>query len=190
MLISYKGEARWPDKITPFNPPPPPVKADSELVEKTDDELWMEANEEQRANLVKNAGVASVAALGLLAFGYTSNAPESVSLLATFALARLAGYQVVSGVAPALHSPLMAVTNVISGERESDIFFIHAFILFFIGRTLFLFISHFLLLNILSSAKRPISYTLSCRLHPSQLQANKVTRKLKVISYHSPAREI
>jgi len=115
MLISYKGEARWPDKITPFNPPPPPVKADSELVEKTDDELWMEANEEQRANFVKNAGVASVAALGLLAFGYTSNAPESVSLLATFALAGLAGYQVVWGVAPALHSPLMAVTNAISG---------------------------------------------------------------------------
>lgn len=115
MLISYKGEARWPDKITPFNPPPPPVKADSELVEKTEDELWIEANEESRAAFVKNAGFASVLALGLLAFGYTSGSSESVSLLATFALAGLAGYQVVWGVAPALHSPLMAVTNAISG---------------------------------------------------------------------------
>merc|ERR1719506_1070025 len=35
--------------------------------------------------------------------------------MATFGLAGLAGYQVVWGVAPALHSPLMAVTNAISG---------------------------------------------------------------------------
>lgn len=35
--------------------------------------------------------------------------------LILFALAGLAGYQVVWGVAPALHSPLMAVTNAISG---------------------------------------------------------------------------
>ena len=38
-----------------------------------------------------------------------------MSLAATFALAGLAGYQAVFGVAPALHSPLMAVTNAISG---------------------------------------------------------------------------
>jgi hypothetical protein len=33
----------------------------------------------------------------------------------TFALASLIGYRVVWGVAPALHSPLMSVTNAISG---------------------------------------------------------------------------
>ena len=34
----------------------------------------------------------------------------------TFGLAGLIGYRVVWGVAPALHSPLMSVTNAISGE--------------------------------------------------------------------------
>lgn len=33
----------------------------------------------------------------------------------TFGLAGLIGYRVVWGVAPALHSPLMSVTNAISG---------------------------------------------------------------------------
>lgn len=120
MLISYNGEARYPDKIVPFNPPPPPTKSqtgggDDEVAIKSPDELWMEANERQRADFVRNAAIASVAAMALLAFGYTNDSPESVSLLATFALAGLAGYQVVWGVAPALHSPLMAVTNAISG---------------------------------------------------------------------------
>jgi len=38
-----------------------------------------------------------------------------VSLLGTFVLAGAAGYQVVWGVVPALHTPLMSVTNAISG---------------------------------------------------------------------------
>lgn len=71
--------------------------------------------EEQKAIFVKNAGLASLAAAALLAFGLNADSPGTVSLMATFALAGLAGYQVVWGVAPALHSPLMAVTNAISG---------------------------------------------------------------------------
>ncbi|KAL7535577.1 hypothetical protein ACHAXR_008088, partial [Thalassiosira sp. AJA248-18] len=115
MLISYNGEARWPDKITPFNPPPPPTKAEDEVIELTEEELLMEANAQQRADFLQNALVATVAASALVAFGYNSDSSATVSLLATFALAGLAGYQVVWGVAPALHSPLMAVTNAISG---------------------------------------------------------------------------
>ena len=34
-----------------------------------------------------------------------------------FGLASICGYQTVWGVTPALHSPLMSVTNAISGER-------------------------------------------------------------------------
>ena len=124
MLISYNGEARYPDKIVPFNPPPPPTKleaSDNEVAIKTPDEIWMEANERQRLGFARNAAVASAIALALLTFGYANDSPESVSLLATFALAGLAGYQVVWGVAPALHSPLMAVTNAISGEKDGEI---------------------------------------------------------------------
>ena len=115
MLITYKGEARWPDKITPFNPPPPPSKAEDDTVELSEEELLLAANEQQKADFIRNAGIASAAAFALLAFGYNADSSDEVSLMATFALAGLAGYQVVWGVAPALHSPLMAVTNAISG---------------------------------------------------------------------------
>lgn len=114
MLIAYNGEARWPDKITPFNPPPPP-KAAGDAVELSEEELLLAADEQQKADFVRNTGIASAAAFALLAFGYNANSSDDVSLMATFALAGLAGYQVVWGVAPALHSPLMAVTNAISG---------------------------------------------------------------------------
>lgn len=115
MLISYNGEKRWPDQITPYSPPPPPKKEVEEIVVKSEEELLAEKNAEQLQSFVQNTGVATLAAAALLAFGLTTDSPDAVSLMSTFALAGLAGYQVVWGVAPALHSPLMAVTNAISG---------------------------------------------------------------------------
>lgn len=116
MLIAYDGKARFPDDITPFTPPPPPVsEKEEEEMNLTEEQMLAIANEEEKAMFVKNAGLASLAATALLAFGFTTDSASSVSLMATFALAGLAGYQVVWGVAPALHSPLMAVTNAISG---------------------------------------------------------------------------
>jgi NAD(P) transhydrogenase len=60
----------------------------------------------------KNAGIltGSVLALGAVA-------PDAAfsGMLTTFALSDVIGVQVVLGVAHALHSPLMAVTNAISG---------------------------------------------------------------------------
>lgn len=113
MLISYNGEARWPDKITPFQPPPPPKKAEEIIL--TDEEKFALAEEEQKAQFLKNTQIATVAAAALVAYGLTTDSRDSLNLMSTFALAGLAGYQVVWGVAPALHSPLMAVTNAISG---------------------------------------------------------------------------
>lgn len=55
-------------------------------------------------------GMGSVVALGKL------TGPAFMSNFFTFGLAGLIGYRVVWGVAPALHSPLMSVTNAISGE--------------------------------------------------------------------------
>ena len=115
MLIAYDGEKRWPDKIVPFSPPPPPKTDEVEAVELTEEQKFELANKEARDGFVRNTGLASIAAVALVAFGLTAESMDSVTLLATFALAGLAGYQVVWGVAPALHSPLMAVTNAISG---------------------------------------------------------------------------
>ena len=114
MLISYGGEKRFPDKITPYALPP--IRKEIEVViEKSEEEILEEANEAQKQAFIKNTQISSIAAGVLLAFGLTTGDHDTVSLMASFALAGLAGYQVVWGVAPALHSPLMAVTNAISG---------------------------------------------------------------------------
>lgn len=115
MLISFAGEKRFPDKITPYSPPPVKTVEVEEVVEKSPEELLAEANLIQKSNAMKNAQISSVAAAALLAYGITAVDQDSVAIMSSFALAGLAGYQVVWGVAPALHSPLMAVTNAISG---------------------------------------------------------------------------
>ena len=114
MLIAYGGKARWPDSITQYSPPPP-LKPKEEVKQKTEEEIMEETNKLQLESFLTNTGIASLLATALIAFGVSTTDHDSVSLMASFALAGLAGYQVVWGVAPALHSPLMAVTNAISG---------------------------------------------------------------------------
>lgn len=58
---------------------------------------------------------ASGAIFAALAIGYTGPHPEFIKMLNTFILSGIVGYQVVWGVKPALHSPLMSVTNAVSG---------------------------------------------------------------------------
>jgi hypothetical protein len=41
-------------------------------------------------------------------------------MVTTFGLAGIVGYHTVWGVTPALHSPLMSVTNAISGEAQRN----------------------------------------------------------------------
>lgn len=68
---------------------------------------WQKATREVA---LVTGGMGSVIALGKL------TGPAFMSNFFTFGLAGLIGYRVVWGVAPALHSPLMSVTNAISGE--------------------------------------------------------------------------
>merc|ERR1719197_1253109 len=51
----------------------------------------------------------------MLGVGAVCPNPAFSTMFSTFALSGVIGYQVVWGVVPALHSPLMAVTNAISG---------------------------------------------------------------------------
>ncbi|PNH03388.1 NAD(P) transhydrogenase, mitochondrial, partial [Tetrabaena socialis] len=50
-----------------------------------------------------------------LVIGATSPSAAFSSMLTKFGLASICGYQTVWGVSPALHSPLMSVTNAVSG---------------------------------------------------------------------------
>ena len=52
---------------------------------------------------------------GLMALGITAPNPAFTTMTTTFGLGCIVGYHTVWGVTPALHSPLMSVTNAISG---------------------------------------------------------------------------
>ena len=93
-------------------PSPPPVAPPSaakvaEAAEAHALTPWQKASREVA---LVTSGMGSVLALGKL------TGPAFMSNFFTFGLAGLIGYRVVWGVAPALHSPLMSVTNAISGE--------------------------------------------------------------------------
>ncbi|KAK4105149.1 PNTB-domain-containing protein [Parathielavia hyrcaniae] len=105
-IVTQNGEI-LPPAPRPAPPPapaaPPAVSKEAEVVALTP---WQKATRE--ITLV-TGGMGSALALGKL------TGPLVMGNAFTFALASLIGYRVVWGVAPALHSPLMSVTNAISG---------------------------------------------------------------------------
>ncbi|KAJ4341206.1 hypothetical protein N0V87_001946 [Didymella glomerata] len=107
-IVTYDGKI-LPPAPRPAGPPvqakPAPSPADqvANIVALTP---WQT---QSRQVATVTAGMTTALALGK----YTS--PLFMSNAFTFALASLIGYRVVWGVAPALHSPLMSVTNAISG---------------------------------------------------------------------------
>ena len=90
--------------LDPYVPPPPPVTEVKEVIEPPPRNF--EAEYRERA---KNATAATSTAL-VLASG-VPNAP----MMTTFALSCWVGNSCVQGVTHSLHSPLMAMTNAISG---------------------------------------------------------------------------
>ncbi|KAI0082607.1 PNTB-domain-containing protein [Panus rudis PR-1116 ss-1] len=105
-IVIHRGQVLPPAP----RPVPPPVSApptpSKEATEVTAVTPWQKATKEVAA---LSAGMGSVVALGKIA------GPAFMSNFFTFGLASMIGYRVVWGVAPALHSPLMSVTNAISG---------------------------------------------------------------------------
>jgi len=103
MLVLENGKMMWP---APAPPPPPPKEEKKEVAEVVID---------YRAPYLQGAKTAGYLAGGILAMGAAAPNPAFASMLTTFALSNIIGVQVVLGVSHALHSPLMAVTNAISG---------------------------------------------------------------------------
>lgn len=68
-----------------------------------------------KGQYMSSALKASAGGMGVLALGHVAPDEAFINMLTTFSLAGVCGYYTVWGVAPALHSPLMAVTNAISG---------------------------------------------------------------------------
>ena len=110
--VTFEKEITWP-------PPPPKVQAIAVKKQEKPKELTAEEKKAKEAAAFKEQTKFQV---GLLAIGTVlmllvgSVAPESfMSHFIVFALACFVGFQVIWGVSHSLHTPLMAVTNAISG---------------------------------------------------------------------------
>ncbi|KAL5347198.1 hypothetical protein ACLOAV_007507 [Pseudogymnoascus australis] len=113
-IVTYNGE--FLPALPPLAPPPAPAPKAAEVKEEVLALTpWQKASREV---MTVTGGMGAVLALGKL------TGPLFMGNLFTFSLAGLIGYRVVWGVAPALHSPLMSVTNAISGMVGVGGFFI------------------------------------------------------------------
>lgn len=110
-IVLHDGKLLWP-------PPPPKVEPGAAPTASTAAAAVKKApppppnyfNLTLKDSLMYTAGLGS--ALGL---GMASPNPAFTSMVTVFGLAGIVGYHTVWGVTPALHSPLMSVTNAISG---------------------------------------------------------------------------
>lgn len=105
-LVLQRGQLRWPAPPVPLAQAPKKAAA----VEKKH-----EGPVDLKAETMTNAQMASGAIGVALLAGMASPGPAFTSMLTKFGLASICGYQTVWGVVPALHSPLMSVTNAVSG---------------------------------------------------------------------------
>ncbi|NEQ50260.1 MAG: Re/Si-specific NAD(P)(+) transhydrogenase subunit alpha [Leptolyngbya sp. SIO3F4] len=105
-LVSHEGEVTWPAP-KPEKPAPPKVET------KTEEPAASTPAASKVSLPWKWIGIA-VAALALIGIGI--GAPASfLSHFTVFILACFVGWQVIWNVSPSLHTPLMSVTNAISG---------------------------------------------------------------------------
>ena len=103
--VIKEGEITWP-------PPPVSVSAAPAKPKAAPPPPQPEAN--PKAQGIKQLVFIAVAALALLGLGSVAP-PDFMAHFTVFVLACFVGYQVIWNVTPALHTPLMSVTNAISG---------------------------------------------------------------------------
>ena len=118
-LVSHKGEVMWPppkrpEPIAPAKKPAvevaPPTPARVKSKKKSHGGHGGGGSSDGKANNI------ILGVLGVLLLGVGLGAPDGfLGHLTVFVLACFTGWLVVWSVAPALHTPLMSVTNAISG---------------------------------------------------------------------------
>lgn len=107
-IVTLNGEVVPP--ATPSAPPPPPKPDTQAAAAKKEEALALTPWQKATRDVTGVTGaIGATLALG------KATGPIFMTNMMTFGLAGLVGYRAVWGVAPALHSPLMSVTNAISG---------------------------------------------------------------------------
>ncbi len=109
--VIHQGELIWPAPKKEAPPPKPAPKPEPEPAEVEDEDVETPAANEPP---LKPPYWLIVSGLALLGIGL--GAPESfLSHFTVFVLAIFVGWQLIWNVSPALHTPLMSVTNAVSG---------------------------------------------------------------------------
>ncbi|KAJ6097504.1 hypothetical protein N7499_001878 [Penicillium canescens] len=107
-IVTLNGEI-IPPAAPPAPPPAPKPDAQAIAAKKAEEVALTPWQQATRDVTMVTGGMGTALALGKAA------GPVFMSNMMTFGLAGLVGYRAVWGVAPSLHSPLMSVTNAISG---------------------------------------------------------------------------
>ncbi|MCK9793106.1 Re/Si-specific NAD(P)(+) transhydrogenase subunit alpha [Isoptericola sp. 4D.3] len=108
MTVAHAGEVTWPPPPVPVSAAPPPAAPERVATPAADP-----GAERRRRGMRRTVlGALGVVAGGLLV---AASPPDAVGHLTVFALAVVVGFYVISNVTHALHTPLMAQTNAISG---------------------------------------------------------------------------
>ncbi|MBJ3762807.1 Re/Si-specific NAD(P)(+) transhydrogenase subunit alpha [Maribius pontilimi] len=111
--IAHGGEVTWPPPKRE-SPSPKKEQKSEKPKKKTAEEKAAEEAEAFKKQTQQQVGMLAAGGVLLLLVGAV--APESfMSHFIVFALACFVGFQVIWGVAHSLHTPLMAVTNAVSG---------------------------------------------------------------------------
>jgi NAD(P) transhydrogenase subunit alpha len=104
-LVLDQGKLSWP---------PPPVETSVALVKKPEVKQDEVTEEKSKNPLLSGGFLLGLLSVALLALGWNGSS-EFLDQITVFVLACFVGYMVVWNVTPSLHTPLMSVTNAISG---------------------------------------------------------------------------
>lgn len=109
-IVLKNGEWMWPPPVIAVSAAPPPPPSAGKSAPKQAAVVANPFADTMKSSLMYTTGMG-----GLLGLGVISPSPAFTTMMTTFSLAGIVGYHTVWGVTPALHSPLMSVTNAISG---------------------------------------------------------------------------
>jgi NAD(P) transhydrogenase subunit alpha len=110
-MVTYNGKINWPPAPLPVSPTAGGAK---KVVAPTAEEIKIsDAEKSKKAATTTVISLAVVGGLLLLVGAFAP--PEFIQHFTVFVLAVFVGWQLITNVAHSLHTPLMAVTNAISG---------------------------------------------------------------------------
>eukprot|EP01138_Halocafeteria_seosinensis_P012136 gb/GECG01012404.1/.p1 GENE.gb/GECG01012404.1/~~gb/GECG01012404.1/.p1 ORF type:complete len:943 (+),score=119.35 gb/GECG01012404.1/:1-2829(+) len=111
-IVTLEGEKMWPPPAIADPSPPKQQKDEKGSLGQPED---ISAAEKLYRTTRFRAFATGGALSSMIGIGLVSPTPEFSTMVTTLGLAGVIGYNVVWGVQPSLHSPLMSVTNAVSG---------------------------------------------------------------------------